>query len=50
MQDSLQDVKFRRRNIDYLQELYPGAKAHSGIELLCTYSGMQHLNETHNTC
>ncbi len=30
MQDSLQDVKFLRRNIDYMQELYPGTKAHVG--------------------
>ena len=30
MQDSLQDAKFLRRNIDYLQELYPGTKAHTG--------------------
>ena len=28
--DGLQDVKFLRRNIDYLQELYPGTKAHTG--------------------
>ncbi|KAK9842880.1 hypothetical protein WJX74_003838 [Apatococcus lobatus] len=31
MQDSLQDAKFLRRNIDYLQELYPGTKAHTGF-------------------
>lgn len=32
-QDGLQDVKIVSRNIDYLQELYPGVKAHMG-ELL----------------
>lgn len=30
MQDGLQDVKLLRRNIDYLQELYPGTRAHIG--------------------
>jgi len=29
-QDGLQDVKIFSRNIDYLQELYPGVKAHMG--------------------
>ena len=29
-QDGLQDVKIFSRNIDYLQELYPGVKAHLG--------------------
>ncbi len=29
-QDGLQDVKILSRNIDYLQELYPGVKAHMG--------------------
>ncbi len=28
--DGLQDLKFVRRNIDYLQRAYPGAKAHTG--------------------
>ena len=30
-QDGLQDVKILSRNIDYLQELYPGVKAHLGV-------------------
>ena len=30
-QDGLQDVKIFSRNIDYLQELYPGVKAHLGM-------------------
>ena len=30
-QDGLQDVKIFSRNIDYLQELYPGVKAHLGV-------------------
>ncbi|KAA6428011.1 MAG: alpha beta-hydrolase [Trebouxia sp. A1-2] len=30
-QDGLQDVKIFSRNIDYLQELYPGVKAHMGF-------------------
>ncbi|DBA70391.1 TPA: hypothetical protein ACH3X2_011807 [Trebouxia sp. C0005] len=30
-QDGLQDVKIFSRNIDYLQELYPGVKAHLGF-------------------
>ena len=34
MQDSLQDVKFLRRNIDYMQELYPGTKAHVGTFMM----------------
>ena len=29
-QDGLQDVKIMRRNIDYLQDLFPGVKAHVG--------------------
>ncbi|BDA46012.1 probable lipase at C-terminar half [Coccomyxa sp. Obi] len=29
--DGLQDLKFVRRNIDYLQRAYPGAKAHTGF-------------------
>ena len=29
-QDGLQDVKMMRRHIDYLQQGYPGAKAHTG--------------------
>lgn len=33
-QDGLQDVKIFSRNIDYLQELYPGVKAHLGQLLL----------------
>ncbi len=33
-QDGLQDVKIFSRNIDYLQELYPGVKAHLGQPLL----------------
>ena len=32
-QDGLQDVKIFSRNIDYLQELYPGVKAHLGASL-----------------
>jgi hypothetical protein len=32
--DGLQDMKFVRRNIDYLQRAYPGAKAHTGAHLL----------------
>lgn len=32
-QDGLQDVKIFSRNIDYLQELYPGVKAHLGALL-----------------
>lgn len=31
--DGLQDLKFVRRNIDYLQRAYPGAKAHTGTEI-----------------
>ncbi|KAK9818137.1 hypothetical protein WJX72_007701 [[Myrmecia] bisecta] len=30
-QDGLQDAKFIRKNINYLQELYPGTKAHTGF-------------------
>ena len=30
-QDGLQDVKILSRNVDYLQELYPGVKAHLGV-------------------
>lgn len=30
--DGLQDLKFVRRNIDYLQRAYPGAKAHTGAQ------------------
>lgn len=38
-QDGLQDVKIFSRNIDYLQELYPGVKAHLGkLSLQCTHS------------
>ena len=29
-QDGMQDVKIFSKNIDYLQELYPGVKAHTG--------------------
>ena len=29
-QDGLQDVKIMRRNIDYMQDLFPGVKAHVG--------------------
>ena len=29
-QDGLQDMKFIRKNIDYLQEMYPGVQAHTG--------------------
>ena len=32
-QDGLQDIKMLRRNIDYLQRAYPGAKAHTGETL-----------------
>ena len=33
-QDALQDVKISSHNIDYLQELYPGVKAHLGERCL----------------
>ncbi len=40
-QDGLQDVKILSRNIDYLQELYPGVKAHLGRGNLATaYRGL----------
>ena len=38
-QDGLQDVKIIRRNIDYLQELYPGVKAHTGERQLTRQLG-----------
>ena len=34
-QDGLQDMKFIRRNIDYLQEMYPGVQAHTGEQVVC---------------
>ena len=37
-QDGLQDVKIFSRNIDYLQELYPGVKAHLGTACYCCKS------------
>lgn len=42
-QDGLQDVKIFSRNIDYLQELYPGVKAHLGV--LCSACGTTCLVE-----
>lgn len=33
-QDGLQDVKIFSRNVDYLQEMYPGVKAHLGKSVL----------------
>ena len=37
-QDGLQDVKIFSRNIDYLQELYPGVKAHMGKHTLWCFA------------
>ena len=33
-QDGLQDMKFIRKNIDYLQEMYPGVQAHTGEQVV----------------
>lgn len=33
-QDGLQDVKIFSRDVDYLQEMYPGVKAHLGKPVL----------------
>ena len=41
-QDGLQDVKIMRRNIDYLQDLFPGVKAHVGG--CCSASLLNHLS------
>lgn len=38
--DGLQDMKFVRRNIDYLQRAYPGAKAHTGT-CICHFIEVQ---------
>jgi len=54
-QDGLQDVKIFSRNIDYLQELYPGVKAHLGTgnklaEFLMTWQtvkGVRHSCTPH---
>lgn len=54
-QDGLQDVKIFSRNIDYLQELYPGVKAHLGAPLLYPFlcslhrSTLTGLGETRTT-
>ena len=29
-QDGLQDVKILRKNVDYMQEIFPGVQAHTG--------------------
>ena len=29
-QDGLQDVKIIRKNVDYMQEVFPGVQAHTG--------------------
>ena len=29
-QDGLQDVKILRKNVDYMQEVFPGVQAHTG--------------------
>ena len=34
-QDALQDLKMLRRNIPFLNDLYPGSKAHVGAVLPC---------------
>lgn len=41
-QDGLQDVKIVSRNIDYLQELYPGVKAHMGMHHALKHPAMKH--------
>lgn len=38
-QDGLQDIKMLRRNIDYLQRGYPGAKAHTGALHVNAFAG-----------
>lgn len=43
--DGLQDLKFVRRNIDYLQRAYPGAKAHTGADFLQLIIVVRDLNE-----
>ena len=49
-QDGLQDIKMMRRNIDYLQRAYPGAKAHTGAPgvIACQTWHCQH-HATRNT-
>ena len=42
-QDGLQDVKIMRRNIDYLQDLFPGVKAHVGGCCSATLSSLHVL-------
>ena len=32
--DGLQDMKFIRKSIDHLQELFPGVQAHTGEQVL----------------
>ena len=32
-QDGLQDMKFIRKSIDHLQELFPGVQAHTGEQV-----------------
>ena len=34
-QDGLQDVKIIRKNVDYMQEVFPGVQAHTGDCALC---------------
>ena len=33
-QDGLQDMKFIRKSIDHLQELFPGVQAHTGEQVV----------------
>ena len=37
--DGLQDMKIIRKNIDYLQEMYPGVQAHTGEQVVRSAGG-----------
>ena len=45
-QDGLQDVKIIRKNVDYMQEVFPGVQAHTGdqnvhLQVLKAYSSLE---------
>ena len=42
-QDGLQDMKFIRKNIDHLQELFPGVQAHTGEQVVWYAGGSSSL-------
>ena len=42
-QDGLQDMKIIRKNIDYLQALYPGVQAHTGEQVVPSAGGSNSL-------